>query len=369
MSLRREFVDLAGWDGANRKALCRAYGISRSRGYEVLDRYRREGEAGLMDLSRRPLHSPGRTPAALEAQVLAIREENPSWGGRKIRRRLQDLGAKQPPSASTITAILCRNGRLVGSAEDRVRDWQRFERPSPNELWQMDFKGHFAIASGRCHPLTVLDDHSRFSLVIAACANEQATTVRQHLIEVFRRYGLPDAMLMDNGSPWGGADQAYPFTPLTVWLMQLGIEALHGRPRHPQTQGKDERFHRTLKAEAIGNRAFRDLADCQRRFDRWRIVYNLERPHEALGLATPATRYQPSQRGFPEVLPGFDYGPCAILRRVQQNGEINFKNRVWRIGKAFTGHTVALRATRQDGLFDVVFCTQQIAQIDLRDLA
>ena len=368
MSLRREFVRLACRDGTNLRELCRRYGISPTTGYGLVHRYRAEGDGGLADRSRRPAHSPLRTPAAIEAEVLRLRDRHPAWGGRKLRRRLQDLGVASVPSASTITAILRRHGRLEGSEADRRRDWQRFERPMANELWQMDFKGHFALATGRCHPLTVLDDHSRFSLTIAACADERGATVRQHLTAVFRRFGLPDRLLMDNGSPWGAPgdwDGEAPHTPFTVWLLQLGIAISHGKPYHPQTQGKDERFHRSLKAEAIGQRRFHDLEDCQQAFDAWRAVYNLERPHQALGLATPASRYQPSPRPFPETLPSFDYGPDAILRRVQQHGRIGFKNRIWRVGRAFQGHTVALRPTIVDGIFDVVFCCERIAQIDL----
>jgi len=366
MLQRREFVRLASQPGAQMRELCRRYAISPTTGYDLLDRYRSSGDAGLQDRSRRPHHSPARTLPEIEERVLALRDRHPAWGGRKLRRRLQDLGLATVPSASTITAILRRHDRLAGSAADRERDWQRFERAAPNELWQMDFKGHFAMAGARCHPLTVLDDHSRFSLTIAACANEQGTTVRSHLTTVFRRYGLPDCLLMDNGSPWG-SDTAHPYTPFTVWLIQLGIMPSHGRPYHPQTQGKDERFHRSLKAEAIEGRPFRDLDDCQRAFDAWRTVYNLERPHEALGLATPASRYRPSHRPFPERLPTFDYGPGAILRRVQQKGRISFKNREWRVGKAFIGQPVALRSTLRDGVFDVVFHRQRIAQVDLHD--
>src|SRR5205807_8775954 len=138
-------------------------------------------------------------------------------------------------------------------------------------LWQMDIKGHFAMASGRCHPLTVIDDHSRYALGIVACGDEREPTVRAGLTAIFRQYGLPDRILADNGAPWGGfADGGQRYSMLAVWLMQLGVGLGHGRPFHPQTQGKDERFHRTLNAEVIGRRAFRDLADCQRRFDEWR---------------------------------------------------------------------------------------------------
>ncbi len=187
------------------------------------------------------------------------------------------------------------------------RPFQRFERAAPNELWQMDYKGHFPSLNGaRCHPLTVLDDHSRFSLVLKACADEREQTVRAMLNEVFRRYGLPAAMLMDNGSQWGAAG-AQPFTALSLWLIRLGIRVAHGRPYHPQTQGKDDRFHRTLKIEQLRHFNFTSLEHCQREFDSFRDRYNLVRPHDALGLATPVSRYRPSPIPFPESLPQIEY--------------------------------------------------------------
>ena len=156
----------------------------------------------------------------------------------------------------------------------------------------MDFKGHFALAQGRCHPLTVLDDCSRFNLCLAACGNEQGETVQGHLRAAFRRYGLPEWIIVDNGSPWGDGPNT-PYTPLGVWLLRLGIGLSHSRPYHPQTLGKDERFHRTLKAELLGGPPFGDLGHCQRAFDRWRIVYNCERPHQALDLDVPAPGSDP----------------------------------------------------------------------------
>jgi hypothetical protein len=150
----------------------------------------------------------------------------------------------------------------------------------------------------RCHPLTVLDDHSRFSVVLKACADERGETVREVLTSAFRRYGLPAAMLMDNGAPWG-SDHDRPFTAFSLWLIQLGIRVAHGRAYHPQTQSKDERFHRTLKFEVLRHFNFTTLAHCQREFDHFRQRYNLLRPHDALGLATPASRYRPSPIPFP----------------------------------------------------------------------
>jgi transposase InsO family protein len=297
--------------------------------------------------------------------VVAVRDAHPAWGGRKIRRRLGDLGERGMPSASTITRILDRHDRLDRGLGREHRAWERFERAVPNELWQMDFKGHFALASGRCHPLTVLDDHSRYALAIAACGDEREATVRLALTATFRRHGLPERMLMDNGAPWGTPDTEH--TRLTVWLMQLGVAVSHGRPYHPQTQGKDERFHRTLKAEAVGRRLFRDLLECQRRFDDWRIVYNTERPHQAIELATPATRYRPSPRSFPESLPPFDYADGAIIRLVDVAGCISFRNRCFKIGKAFTGLRVALRPSDRDGRFDVLFQHHAVAAISLHE--
>jgi len=366
MSLRREFVMLARQDGANIRELCRRYGIQPRIGYKWLNRYAREGEAGLADRSRRPHHSPSKTLAAIEAQIIALRRRHPCWGARKLQRRLREVGVMAVPSTSAITTVLHRHG-LVGEDESRKHcAFVRFERAAPNELWQMDFKGHFATAAGRCHPLTMLDDHSRFALAVAACADERRPTVEAAMTEVFRRYGLPDRMLMDNGPPWGN-DTAPAWTKLAAWLLRLGVGVTHGRPYHPQTQGKDERFHRTLNAEVIGHRAWRDLVECQAAFDAWRHVYNAERPHEALGLATPATRYQASRRSFPESLPPIDYGAGALVRKVHDKGEISFANRPWLIGKAFEGQPVALRPTTVDGRYDVFFCQHKIAELDLRE--
>ncbi len=365
MSQRREFVMLFGQEGVNRRELCRRFGISPTIGYRLLARYRHEGESGLADRSRRPLRSPARTPVAMEGLVLTVRDEHPAWGGRKIRRRLQDLGHGAVPSGSTITAVLHRNGRIDAAAGTGHRPFERFERAAPNELWQMDYKGHFATAAGRCHPLTVVDDHSRYALGLRACGDEREGTVQAELTAIFQRYGLPDRMLMDNGSPWGSSDAEYRHTWLSMWLLELGVAVSHGRPYHPQTQGKDERFHRTLRAEVIGRRAFADLAECQRRFDEWRVVYNTERPHEALELATPVSRYSPSRRGFPEKIEPFDYGPGAIVRRVDEGGWLSFRNRPIKLGRAFTHRRVALRPAEQDGCFDVLFCAHKVAVLDL----
>jgi transposase InsO family protein len=362
---REAFVRLASARGSNRSELCRDFGISRKTGYKWIERHRLAGDGSLADRSRRPHRSPLRTDAATEAAVLRIRAaSNDAWGARKIGWTLASQGWHAVPALSTITAILRRHGKLDRPAQ-HPGPHVRFERAAPNELWQMDFKGHFSLAVGRCHPLTVLDDHSRYSLGIEACGNEQDGTVRNRLTMLFRRYGLPFAMLMDNGSPWGDRD-GQPFTAFTAWLMRHGIGVSHGRAYHPQTQGKEERFHRSLKAEVLDRNSFADLVACQRAFDRWRRIYNHERPHEALGLQPPALRYRPSPRVFCESLPPIEYGPGDIVRKVDGDGWISFRNRPIRIGKAFRRQPVALRAGGDDGVFDIHYCVHRIGRLDLR---
>jgi transposase InsO family protein len=341
---RLEFVVLAALEGANVAELCRRFGISRVTGHKWIARFKAGGRASLEDLPRRPLSSPARTSDELEAAVLALRDKHPAWGGRKLRVRLQALGAGAVPASSTITAILRRHGRLEAAQSEKHTAFQRFERERPNELWQMDFKGHVPMhVGGRCHPLTVLDDHSRFSIGLRACGDERRETVQAELVAMFRRYGLPERMLSDNGPPWGVPQGMGRHTKLTMWLMRLGVGISHGRPQHPQTQGKEERFHRTLKAELLSRQELRNMEHSQRAFDEWREVYNLDRPNEAIGLATPATRYRPSERAFPENLPEIEFSPGDIVRLVKRDGALSYANRFWYVGEAFAGERVGVR--------------------------
>jgi transposase InsO family protein len=363
---REEFVRLASQPGANRAELCRRFGISRSNGYKWLGRGGADDLAGLEERSRRPHASPKQTSAEIEARVLAVRADHPAWGGRKIRKVLERTGLAQPPSPSTITQILRRHGQLDGPGAGALRSWTRFEHAAPNDLWQMDFKGHFALGEGRCHPLTVLDDHSRYALEIGACGNERTATVQERLSTVFRCYGLPWRILADNGPPWGTSGSPQRHTPLTVWLLDLGVEVSHGRPFHPQTQGKDERFHRTLAAEVLDGKSFRTLVEAQAAFDVWREVYNTKRPHEGIGLDTPSDRYAMSSRSMPDVIDPPEYEPGAEVRKVQDPGWFSFKGRRLNCPKAFIGRRLALRPTTTDGLFDLCYRSHLLGQIDLR---
>ena len=365
MSLRYEFVLLSLKASANMAELCRRFRVSRKTGYKWQKRFLSGGPSALKDRSRRPRRSPRRTAAPMQSAVIQLRRRR-RWGGRKIHHRLRTQGHRAVPAPSTISGILKRHGLIDPTESLKHQPLRRFERAQPNELWQMDFKGHFAIGTGRCHPLTVLDDHSRYSMALRACGKERGTTVQQALTATFRRYGLPEQMLMDNGSPWG-SDPEHVLTPLTLWLIRLGIAVAHIRPYHPQSQGKDERFHRSLKAEVIRHHWFRDLSQCQRHFDRWRDIYNLERPHESLQMQPPAQRYRPSVRAFPEHLPAIEYAPGDQVRKVQDHGELFFKGSQFRISKALRGYPVALRPATQSSQWQVFFCTQWVATIDLRN--
>ncbi len=368
MELRREFVLLARTANLPFTQLCRRYNIAPKTGYKWLHRFETEGQAGLEDRSRRPHHQPRKTSPHIEQAVLKYRQECNVWSGRKIARLMKDDGHTDIPSPSTITEILRRRGLLHPGTSSPTQNYIRFEHPFPNDLWQMDFKGDFPLARGRCHTLTVLDDHSRYSLCLAACANERHETVKQHLSCTFERYGLPLRMTMDNGSPWRSGGHPNRLTQLTVWLIEHGIAVSHSRPYHPQTQGKDERFHRTLKDELVGRQTFADLARCQAAYGPWRDRYNTRRPHEALDMDTPIQHYEPSPRAYQPNPEPYEYGVNDKLRTVGRNMTISFKYHTIGVGKALIGRRVALRPSTEDGVYTMHFCHQQIGKIDLKTL-
>ncbi len=369
VSLRREFVELAIQEDSNRRELCRRFGVSPKTAYKWLARFGTEGTAGLVDRSRRPRSSPEHTPPDLEAAVVGLRMQHPAWGGRKIARRLRDLGLPAVPAPSTVTDILHRHGLITDEASDQATAWLRFEHPEPNELWQIDFKGYFDTPAGRCHPLTAIDDHSRFNLILKTCSRTDWRTVQPAFIETFRRYGLPVRINADNGAPFGAPREvSHGLSRLAVWFIRLGIRVSHSRPRHPQTNGKDERFHRSLQAEVLNGRSFESPDRVQHAFDRWRTVYNCEQPHEALDLDAPAAHYRPSPRSYPERLPPIEYGPDDEVHYVPRNGWLRVHGRRLKVSNALTGLPIAVRPhTGEDGVLDFYFCHQRFMRVDLQD--
>jgi transposase InsO family protein len=361
---------LASQEGANRRELCRRFGVSPKTGYKWLAR---AGEGAptspaLTDRSRRPHTSPTRSSVTIEQAVLALRCEHPAWGGRKIARRLADLDQAQV-TPSTVTRILHRHGLIAPEASQAATPWRRFEHDAPNSLWQLDFKGHFPTLAGRCHALTLLDDHSRFNLLLGAMAHTDTAPVQAQLIQAFQRYGLPLRINADNGSPWGSPSAGgRSLSELAVWLIRLGIAVSFSAPYHPQTNGKLERFHRSLNREVITRQHFKDHAGAQASFDVWRQSYNCERPHEALAMQVPAQRYQVSKLNYPERFRDIEYPGTDTVITVGWNGFIHFQGRKLRTSTALHRLPIGIRPNSQcDGLHDVYFCHQRFMQIDLNE--
>jgi len=301
MKQREAFVEEAA-QSRNFSELCRRYGISRKTGYKWVQRAQ-EG-VSLADKSRRPRQPFGQTPAEVEEKILEVRTENPAWGGLKIKAELERRGETGIPSARTCGAILKRNGLISPEESLKHQPYQRFERERCNSLWQTDFKGDFLLGDrSRCFPLDILDDHARFCIRTEPKA--AASGVKETFLSAFEEYGLPDSVLSDNGSQFSGFRGGY--TQFERWLMDLDILPIHGRIRHPQTQGKDESYNRALTRECLNQTAFEDQQDGQQKLDTYRKFYNEERPHHALGLDTPASRYQRSNRPYPGMITEWEY--------------------------------------------------------------
>jgi transposase InsO family protein len=373
MEQKQEFVLLSSSKQLSMSELCRRYNISRVTGYKWLDRHEQEGEQGIAERSRKPLASPHQTDQEMEQRIIELRLENPAWGAKKLYKLLEierskGLFSDPVPARSTINSILKRNGLICEYKTRQAQPYQRFEYEYPNELWQMDFKGDFVMLdSERCYPLTITDDHSRFNIGLFACGNERGETVKALLITAFQKYGKPDTILTDNGSPWGVAGQYVEdghkvFSAFEKWLITHRIRLIHGRPYHPQTQGKEERFHRTLKDELLSRQQYKNLHHCQANFDLWREKYNCYRPHEALGFEVPATRYKPSLRTYENVVIEPQYQDLDIIRKVN-DGWLSFRGKFFKVGRAFSGDRVAIRPTSTDGVYEVYFYDQILQKL------
>jgi transposase InsO family protein len=328
MEERIKFIVRALNGDFNFSGLCEEFGVSRSTGYRWLNRYRDCGNIiEVKELSRRPHHSPTKTSTEHEERIKALRLAH-GWGARKLQVLLAQEGIVLP--SITINRILKRQG-LVGSETCHRPALRRFERACPNELWQMDFKGDYALRSGRCYPLSILDDHSRFAVGLYALADQKGESVNCCLVDTFGRYGTPEAMLMDHGSPWWSTTNGYGLTWLAVSLIKQGIRLYKSGIRHPQTQGKVERFHRTLKdsirhvgqVSNCGNP--KTISEWEKALERFCKEYNYKRPHEALEMAVPADRYKSSPRSYNPNPAEWDYPQGTIVRRLNTQGSLDYK--------------------------------------------
>jgi len=360
---REEFVRRALSGEKTKAALCREYEISRPTGDKWIGRCLR-GET-MSDQSKAPLRTPNRTDAATEKAIVELRRQRPALGAKKLKRMLENKG--QPaPAYSTINAILHRNGLITKEASAAATPHIRFEKTRPNEMWQADFKGHFAMRGAkRCHPLTILDDHSRYCVCIDAKENERHEGAVESFTRAFQRYGMPETLLCDNGNPWGTA-QSVGYTRFEVWLMELGILTKHGRPRHPQTQGKDERFNGTLYRECIRAHEYDDISHAQSGFDEYRLFYNHERPHHALNLGTPSERFRVSEREMPRRIDEWEYSAGVGVTRVKSSGYLTFQGQGYFLSEAFGGKRLGLlESGDENGLFYVLYRQFCIAKLNI----
>lgn len=337
-------------------ALCSEYEISRPTGYLWLRRYRDLGVEGIAEQSRKPHRSPRRTNVALEQQVVQLRLKYPDWGARKLQVLLAREGVKLP--RNTIHHILLRH-HLIREEDRNIPALQRFERSRPNELWQMDFKGPKDWPQ-RVGPLSILDDHSRYLIALAANGSTHGEPVREQLEESFRRCGVPEGMLMDHGTPWWGAQSASGLTQLSLWLMRQGIRLHWSGLRHPQTQGKVERFHGSLQRALIRRELPRQKP--QEWLDAYRWEYNHVRPHEALGMLTPATRWRPNLRRYDPKPPRWEYPEGAWILKVDSQGKLDIKDQKWRISKALAGESV--QVVRVEDRLLVFYCATLVRELN-----
>lgn len=316
---RGEFAQ-AALECSNFSALCREYGITRRTGMKWKARY--EAQEPLSDHSRRPNSSPTRTPEAVERRILELRAENPGWGAKTLHKVLENQGEQNLPCVRTVNNILRRNGCISPEESQKRQPFTRYEKEKCNMMWQTDFKGEFRMEDNNyCYPLTIIDDHSRFSIKIAPRLSTKNVVIPV-FTEVFHEYGLPDSILSDNGSQFAGFRKGY--TQFERWLMELDILPIHGRIKHPQTQGKIERFHRTMKQELLNHISISNIDDAEVQFGDWREKYNNIRPHEALGMKTPGQVYIASPRAYPEKIQDWEYGGEYHVIKVNSWGYARF---------------------------------------------
>ena len=361
MEQRMEFVIRAVQGREPLSGLCREYGISRPTGYLWTRRYREVGSVqGLGERSRRPQNSPGRTPSEMEERVVALRRQH-GWGAKKLGVLL--ARERIPLKVVTVNRILKRRGLLVAEECHRPAT-QRFEREAPNQLWQMDFKGPWAVVEGQCYPLSILDDHSRYLVGLHALRGTEAAGVAYGLMRTFETYGVPEAMLMDHGTPWWSTTGAQGLTWLSVELIRQGIRLYYSGVRHPQTQGKVERLYRSLKHQIDRRGRPRTLAGSAHALAEFREEYNQVRPHEALGMDVPAQHYQPSRKAYDPQPRDWEYGEGKRVQRLNSQGCLDYEQHRYFVCEALAEQRVCVERIEVKLL--VKYRHMWVREIDLR---
>lgn len=345
MNQRVEFV-LRAVRTENFRELCREYGISAKTGYKWKERFLEYGLAGMAEESRRPKSSPGGLEEAVVCEIVRLKERRRDWGPRKLRD-LYMRAHGQAPSESSFKRVLERAGlverRRLRKRQEAGRLFSGRRAKEPNEVWTVDFKGWWYTAGGRCEPLTVRDEASRYVLELRRLANARTETVRVCFEGLFERYGVPGAIRSDNGSPFANVEGVLGLTRLSAWWVTLGIDLERGRPGCPQDNGAHERLHLDIGRELEAHR----LGEYQSELEEWRKIFNEERPHEALGMRRPAEVYCRSNRVYTGTPEDVEY-PNLISRRVVSHGRIAWKGQRIFISTALAGWSVGLEPSGPD---------------------
>lgn len=372
MKLREEFVLLALEPRACMAKLCRQYGISRQNGYKWVKRYREEGVDGLQDQSRRPLGSRVQASGEVVLQVLELRQKR-GWGPKKLRellrRKQQRRDQATVPSIRTIARIIARAGFVKKRKRLTLPAGRATLAPAPNveapdDLWTVDFKGWWRAQNGeRCEPLTVRDAHSRYVLRAKLLGSTATVAVRPEFQRLFEQYGLPKAILSDNGSPFACTTAPCGLSELSAWWVSLGIQVIHSRPGCPQDNGGHERVHVDMlnleRASAPSRQAQQVLCD------EWQREFNHVRPHEALAMKTPAQVYRPKARRPIPKLMTHEYPKGAVLRKVLSNGHFWWNGRPRFLSRSVRGHSIALVCPPGERLATIMFHHMALGQLDL----
>jgi transposase InsO family protein len=337
---RRLFVSAVKSGKRSFSEVCRRFGVSRKTGYKWLNRFRDEGDGGLLDRSRRPRVVRYATDPKVKELLLTERDARPAWGARKLCKVLERRGIVPPPER-TANRILKREGKVKPRKAPVAEAPRRFERVHPNDLWQIDHKraihGKWAR---RTVPLVVLDDCTRYLLGLEALPDKGLVSTWGAVWRIFGEFGLPRSVLTDNDQIFHGNNGPSHFE---ARLMRLGIDILHGRPYHPQTQGKAERLNGTLQRELLQDGCFESAAELEAGFKLFRHDYNHERPHESLSMEVPGALYRPSPKRCPDHLPQMEYAEGAVLRKVQKDGWITYKGHIIEVGVGLHGQRVEVR--------------------------
>lgn len=355
---RREFAEAAK-ETKNFSALCREFGITRKTGYKWVERYKEN--ADLSDKSRKPFTIANRTPIETEERIVVLRAENPGWGAKKLKEVLERQG-HEIPCVKTVNNILNRYGCISAEESRKHQAFTRFEKEHCNEMWQTDFKGEFRMADNNyCYPLNIFDDHSRFVIKIAP-ALSTANKVIPAFRSAFCEYGMPNSVLSDNGAQFAGFRQGY--TRFEKWLMNHDVLPIHGRIKHPQTQGKIERFHRTMQEELLKHTVMENIDDANNKFQLWREKYNNIRPHEALGMKCPAEVYIPSSRAYSDEVSPYEYGGQFHVIKVNSWGYARFDKWQVYLSEAMINEYIEFRPNPHGDSFVVCYRNFKIAEFD-----